>query len=139
MCYNYCVIIILVIKMERDTVEKIINVCKRNIENYSLSQKKFEEVYLKMIDKIININFSESKKNVVLSEIYKLSILGMEILPDPRVEQNKKIYIIEKLFENPDEKQIVEDIDKLKNLNNLLLNSINNHIDCLKNGNKVMF
>ena len=48
-------------------------------------------------------------------------------------------YIIEKLFENPDEKQIVEDIDKLKNLNNLLLNSINNHIDCLKNGNKVMF
>ena len=139
MCYNYSVIIILVIKMERDTVEKIINVCKRNIENYSLSQKKFEEVYLKMIDKIININFSESKKNVVLSEIYKLSILGMEILPDPRVEQNKKIYIIEKLFENPDEKQIVEDIDKLKNLNNLLLNSINNHIDCLKNGNKVMF
>lgn len=91
------------------------------------------------VEKIININFSESKKDVVLSEIYKLSILGMEILPDPRVEQNKKIYIIEKLFENPNEKQIVEDIDKLKKLNNLLLNSINNHIGCLKNGNEVMF
>ncbi len=91
------------------------------------------------VEKIININFSESKKDVVLSEIYKISILGMEILPDPRVEQNKKIYIIEKLFENPNKKQIVEDIDKLKKLNNLLLNSINNHIGCLKNGNEVMF
>lgn len=115
----------------------MINDCKKNIELLSMAEKEFAKAYSKAIDKVAKLDFSEEQKLTVLSEMYKLSILGMEILPDPRVEQRKKIYTVEQLFENATEQKLSDDIDRLKKLNALLLECINNHIEKFNHENVV--
>lgn len=128
---------LLVIKVEKQIYEKMINDCKKNIELLSMAEKEFAKAYSKAIDKVAKLDFSEEQKLTVLSEMYKLSILGMEILPDPRVEQRKKIYTVEQLFENATEQKLSDDIDRLKKLNALLLECINNHIEKFNHENVV--
>lgn len=68
--------------------------------------------------------------------MHKLSILGMAILPDPRIEQRKK-YIVEHLFEDENNQKLSDDIYKLKELNNLLLKCINTNIEKINYENMI--
>lgn len=115
--------------MEKRVCENMIADCRKNISVLNSIESEFADVYLDLLDRLIKLDLSEEQQMVVFSEMYKLSIFGLEVLPDPRVEERQKIYALKQLFENADVDRISGDINELQKINHLLLNSINTHMD----------
>ena len=103
--------------------------CQKNIGVLNSIEPDFVDVYLDLLERLIKLDLSEEQQSVVFPEMYKLSIFGIEVLPDPRVEERQKNYVLKQLFENSDVDRISDDINELQKINNLLLNSINTHIN----------
>ena len=115
--------------MEKRIYENMIADCQKNIGVLNSIEPDFVDVYLDLLERLIKLDLSEEQQSVVFPEMYKLSIFGIEVLPDPRVEERQKNYVLKQLFENSDVDRISDDINELQKINNLLLNSINTHIN----------
>jgi len=113
--------------------------CKENMEMLNSTNMIFKDNYLIALNNIEENFYNYSSIKALLQEMYKLSIYGLQRMVDPRMEEQKKIYLLTKISKTSSTNEMDEYLNELKSLNELLISIINEYFDLIEKTKDILF